>query len=268
MLADFISGISNKLHEKGRTVIFWGEYPLTTSDIKALPSHLVNGEYNENWATAFKQHGIRQLIYTSTQGEEPLFPNYYPLSANDSTISNSDEPKQLEIPTGRVEGLLKEIYQVVAGGKSDLLGVIVAAWGDAGLNPETFWLGYVTGTAAGWNNTPRTAQELTDRFFTSFYGTKIFKMNRVYQLLSNQADFWSRSWDWEPSELRTPIIGNSEGIYDIPVSANDQTLPVLPVPNSPDLSLDKEWGADNFRRIQSADNFLKENDELIELLKR
>jgi hexosaminidase len=146
------------------------------------------------------------------------------------------------------------------------LGVIVAAWSDAGLNPETFWLGYVTGTAAGWNNTPQGAQELTDRFFISFYGTKIFKMNRVYQLLSNQAEFWNNSWDWQPSKLRTPIIGNSEGVYKIPKPAIDQTLPVLPLPSGRDLSLDKDWTADNSQRLQSAERFLKENNELIDLL--
>jgi hypothetical protein len=267
LLADFITRISIKLHEKGRTVIFWGEYPLTASDIYALPSHLVNGEYNENWAQDFKQHGIRQLIYTSTQGEEPLFPNYFPLKLNDMMTEKDDAPGQQEILIGRVEGLLKEIYPVVAEGKSDFLGVIVAAWGDAGLNPETFWLGYTTGTAAAWNNTPKTAQELTDRFFVSFYGSKIYKMNRVYQLSSNQAEFWNNSWDWEPSNLRTPIIGNSSGIYDIPRTAMDQTLPALPIPSAMDLSLDKDWSAENFGRIQSAERYLKENDELADLLK-
>jgi hexosaminidase len=266
LLADFITRISNKLYEKGRTVIFWGEYPLTASDINALPSHLVNGEYNEKWAPAFKQHRIRQLIYTSTQGEESLFPNYYLLSVNDTMVRTNDEPGQQDLSKGRVEGLLKEIYPIVAGGKLDILGVIVAAWSDAGLNPETFWMGYATGTAAGWNTTPQTVQELTDRFFNSFYGTKIFKMNRVYQLLSNQAEFWNNSWDWQPSKLRTSIIGNSEGIYDIPKPAMDQTLPVLPVPSGKDLSLDKDWSADNLQRLQSVERFLKENNELIDLL--
>ena len=266
LLADFITKISNKLHNKGREVIFWGEFPLTASDINALPSHLVNGEYNENWAAAFKQHGIRQLIYTSTQGEEPLFPNYYLLSADDTKLRPNDEPGTQDLSNGRVEGLLKEIYPVVVNKKSDILGVIVAAWSDAGLNPETFWLGYTTGTAAGWNSTPQTGQELTDRFFISFYGTRIIKMDRAYQLLSYQAQFWNNSWDWEPSKLRTPIIGNSEGIYDIPKPAMDQTLPVLPVPSGRDLSLDKDWSADNLQRLQSVERFIKENDELIDLL--
>ncbi len=266
LLADFITKISDKLHDKGRTVIFWGEFPLTLTDISSLPAYLVNGEYNEKWAPAFKQQGIRQLIYTSTQGEEPLFPDYYPLSANEM-VTSDDKPQQQETPKGRVEGLLNEIFTDVAGGKQDIMGVIVAAWSDAGLNPETFWLGYVAGTAAGWNTQPQTAQELTDRFLNSFYGPGSYKMDRVYQLLSRQAQFWTISWDREPSTLRTPIVGNSEGIYKIPEPATDWTLPDLPVPSAKDLSLDKDWSADNSLRLQSAQKFLTENDELDSLLK-
>jgi hypothetical protein len=48
----------------------------------------------------------------------------------------------------------------------------------------------------------------------------------------------------------------------------DQTLPVLPVPSNRDLSLDKDWSADNLQRLQSAERFFKENDELIDLLQR
>jgi hypothetical protein len=46
----------------------------------------------------------------------------------------------------------------------------------------------------------------------------------------------------------------------------DQTLPVLTVPNQRDLSLDRDWSADNLLRIQTAERFLKQNDELIDLL--
>ena len=44
LLADFIGQVADPLHEQGRTVIFWGEYPLIASDIEALPPYLVNGE--------------------------------------------------------------------------------------------------------------------------------------------------------------------------------------------------------------------------------
>ena len=69
LLARFIYSIADELHKQGRQIIFWGEYPLKPDDIPALPPYLINGEYND-MSPAFRNHGIRQLIYTSTQGEE------------------------------------------------------------------------------------------------------------------------------------------------------------------------------------------------------
>ena len=271
LLAEYITRIGNKLQEKGRTSIIWAEYPLTPQDINLLPSHIINGVYNDEWAPKFKEQGIRQLIYTSVQGVEPLFPNYYKLPSNetlrkDSFALTDDELQQGGLKKGRVYEVLEDIKKIIAAGKSDFMGVIVAAWGDAGLNPETFWLGYATGTASGWNSKSVTSQNLTNRFYNSFYGTKIINMDKVYQLLSSQAQFWEASWDWELSDWRTPILGNSYGIFDIPQKAKDQTLPALPVPSGIDLSLQKDWNKDNSERLMVTEKFLKENNELLNLL--
>jgi len=271
LLAEYITRIGNKLHEKGRTVIIWAEYPLTYSDINSLPSHIVNGVYNDEWAPKFKEHGMRQLIYTSSQGGEPLFPTYYKLPSRLAFGQNSldltdDEQQQGDIADGRVRNMLNSIKSSIAAGKSDFMGVIVAAWGDAGLNPETFWLGYATGSACGWNSKSVTSQDLTTRFYNSFYGNKTIQMDRVYQLLSAQAEFWDKSWDWKLSDWRSPIIGNSYGIFDIPEQVKDQTLPLLPVPSKIDLSLDKDWNSVNKERLQATVGFLKDNKELMNLL--
>ncbi len=78
LLAQFITKAASYLHERGRTVFFWGEYPLKPTDIEQLPPYLVNGEvYGPEFDPVFKAHGIRQMIYTSTEGEEPLFPEYF-----------------------------------------------------------------------------------------------------------------------------------------------------------------------------------------------
>ncbi|HLL44643.1 MAG TPA: glycoside hydrolase family 20 zincin-like fold domain-containing protein [Segetibacter sp.] len=260
LLAQFISRISNELHKRGRTVIIWGEYPLTPSDISALPSHLVNGVYDSGWAFKFKEHGIRQMIYTYTQGAEPLFPSYYPMSSGDSVLDT-----ERDRATGRVEGVLKTISSAVTERKSDFMGVIVAGWADAGLHPETFWLGYATGASAGWNHRLVTAKELTARFYNSFYARETVNIDKVYQLLSRQAQFHDESWEWEPSVLRTPIFGNHTEIYAKPKPARDQTLPALPVP-SDDLSLKTDWSSINKQRLQAAQKFLKENHELVDLL--
>src|SRR5207249_6510157 len=78
LLAEFVTKTANYLHDRGRTVIFWGEYPLVPEDIPSLPSHLVNGEvYGPKFDPVFRAHGIRQMVYTSTEGSEKVFPNYY-----------------------------------------------------------------------------------------------------------------------------------------------------------------------------------------------
>src|SRR5205807_42604 len=44
---------------------------LTPDDVASLPSHIMNGEvHGDEFDTAFKKQGIRQLVYTSTQGED------------------------------------------------------------------------------------------------------------------------------------------------------------------------------------------------------
>lgn len=261
LLAQFITRIADELHKKGRKVIFWGEYPLTPSDIPALPSYLINGVYDSATASLYKQNGMRQCIYTYTQGEEPLFPSHYPISSGDS-LSDINRDRA----TGRVEGILQTISSAVAEKKSDFMGVIVAGWADAGLHPETFWLGYATGAAAGWKNTNVSAEDLKERFYNSFYGPGIVEMDSVYYLLSRQAQFYDESWDWEASHLRSPIFGNSEEVYKMPKPARDQTLPVLPIPSAKNLSVNNDWARLNKERLQSVKQFLKENDQLVLLL--
>ena len=270
LLAEYITRISNQLHKKGRKVIIWAEYPLTQSDIHSIPSHIINGVYNNKWAPRFNEHGMRQLIYTATQGEEPLFPNYYKFPEKKDSQSNlahtDDEQQQGDITKGRVNEVLKEVTSAIAAGNSDFMGVIVAAWGDAGLNPETFWLGYAAGAAPGWNNKHQTSQDLMNRFFSSFYGHNAIDMGKVYQLLISQSRFWENSWEWEASKNRTPIFGNSDTIYATPMPAKDQKLAPLPVPSVANLSVNVDWGENNKEKLVSVEKYLEENDELMNLL--
>ncbi len=262
LLARFIYSIAEGLHKQGREIIFWGEYPLKPDDIPSLPPYLINGEYNE-MSPSFRKHGIRQLIYTSTQGEEDVFPNYYPGHSADNL--KSDENRA---PSGRIPSMLKDIQQAVNDKDAKAMGLIIAGWADAGLNPETFWLGYIGGTAIGWNLANADSADLSGRFYSSFYGPGESEMERIYQLLSRQAEFFSISWDWIPSALRKPILGNSEGIFQKPEKAKDQTIPMLPVPSSTNLAIAFSWDSLNRGRMESAEKFSKENDELLKLLEK
>ena len=272
LFAEYITRISNQLHKNGRKVIIWAEYPLTALDINSIPSHIINGVYNNKWAPVFNEHGMRQLIYTAVQGEEPLFPNYYKFPEKKDSQSNlalsDDKQQQSDIAEGSINDVLKEVTSAIAAGNSNFMGVIVAAWGDAGLNPETFWLGYAAGAATGWNNKQQTSQDLMTRFFTSFYGHNAIDMGKVYQLLISQSQFWENSWEWEASKNRTPLFGNSDTIYATPMPAKDQKLAPLPVPSAGNLSVNVNWGENNKEKLILVEKYLEENDELMNLLQQ
>jgi hexosaminidase len=255
LLADFIAQVAAPMHNQGRTVIFWGEYPLIASDIAALPPYLVNGEvYGPEFDPLFRQRGIRQMIYTSTQGEERMFPEYF-------RLPNSRRLHPVALQTGRIEESVRKISYDPARTQSDLIGAVVAGWADMGLHPETFWLGYATIAAAGWHPGSPPVEETMAAFYRLYYGDDAVGLGRVYQLMSQQAQFWFDSWESGPSP-RKPIFGYSGGIYRPRRPVEDQTLTLPPAPG-PDLRFDAKWGVDNRRRLQLASEFLTENDELL-----
>ncbi len=255
----FVDQAGGYLHNQGRTVMFWGERPLQPADVSSLPPYLVNGEvYGPTYDRAFRQRGIRQMIFTSANGEEKLFPEYFPLAPADRL-----RPQAHGIP--RVQDIMKKISYDSSRINSDLIGEVNAGWADEGVNPETFWLGYVAGGAAGWHPATPNAQELMSTFYALFYGRRAVNMNRVYQLMSEQAQTWSDSWDTAPSNARKPIWGWSSGIYKTPKPAEDQTLPLPPAPTD-NLSYQSNWSVANARRIELASKAMQENDVLLGML--
>ena len=261
LLAQFVTEVAEPLHKQGRTVMFWGEYPLVASDIESLPPYMVNGEvYGPDFDPVFHKHGIKQMIYTSTQGEERLFPDYF-------SLPNARRLHPARPQTGRVTDGFQKIALDQARQQTDVIGAVVAAWADAGLHTETFWLGYATITAAGWRPGSRSAQESSAAFYSLYYGAGAVNMNRVYQLMSEQAQFWTDSWEQHDSP-RIGLFGNSDGIFNPRRPEKDPTL-TLPQAPGPDLKIAggaSGWGADNARRLQLAADALADNDELLGLL--
>src|SRR5258708_16833083 len=228
-------------------------------DLASLPSHLVNGEvYGPQFDPLFKKQGIREMIYTSSEGEEKLFPDYFPL------------PAEKRVHTGRgASRRITDTFQKItfgpAGGDANLMGSISGGWADMGLHPETFWLGYATSAATGWHPGSPDPAELMATFYPLFYGHRVANMNRVYELMSTQAQFWSDSWDQVNATALKPIWGNSYRIFDPPQPRHDQTFPLPPAPAA-DLTIGHDWAKDNAKRFQLAAEFMRENDELLGLL--
>jgi hexosaminidase len=265
IFAHFVDQAGAYLHDRGRTVIIWGEFPMKQSDLKALPPYVVNGEvYGPSFDREFHRLGIQQMIFTSTEGEEKLFPDYFILPEAGllhPLVKDGPDPDNT-VP--RVSGLMNKISYDSSRINTSLIGEIDCGWGDMGLHPETFWLGYVAGSAAGWHPGTST-NELINTFYPLFYGPGVVNMNTVYRMMSYQAQSWSDSWDTTPSNARKPIWGSPYEIYKTPVPATDQTLPLPPAPSS-DLNYHSEWSVQNAKRIQLSIDGLPQNEILQALL--
>jgi len=272
LLAEFVTKTAGYLHERGRQVVFWGEYPLVTSDIPSLPSYMINGEvYGKTFDLAFKAQGIRQMIFTSTVGwKELLFPSYYVRPATEM-LPNSAEGAYQPVPPG--PGIVPEMFNMVSHSPdrryADLMGAVVAGWGDAGLNTETMWLGYATGTAPAWHPGGENPKELMSSFYRLFYGTGTENMGWLYQLMSEQGQFYKESWDVVASNARVGIWGDyAPIIYKPRRPADDQTLPLPPVPSGVLLTRDHGWAKLNARRLDLASSYFAQSDTLMDLLNR
>jgi hexosaminidase len=270
LLAEFVTKTAGYLHDRGRKVVFWGEYPLKVDDIPSLPHYMINGEvYGKQFDQAFRAHGIRQMFFTSTVGwKELLFPSYYVRPATEmlpSSAGGAYEP----VPPG--PGVLPEMFNLISYSPdreyADLMGSVIAGWGDAGLNTETMWLGYATGSAPAWHPGAENPKELMSSFYRLFYGQGSENMGRLYQLMSEQGQFYKESWDVVASNARVGIWGDyAPVIYKPRMPADDQTLPLPPVPSGVLLTRDHGWAQLNARRLELASFYFSQNDSLIDLL--
>jgi hypothetical protein len=258
--AEFLHKAGSYLHDRGRTVQFWGEFPLRSTDISSLPNWLVNGETNGPGTNpVYAANGIRQTIYSSGQGVELMFPLYHALP-----------PDQMVHPATRrseVAGLYDSITNdSIRTDGGDPMGVFVAAWGDSGLHPETFWLTFASGASYAWHPGGPTPEDAQKRFYSLFYGRGSNDMARLYELMATQSQFFETSWDTFGGTSRTPIWGNSNGPFNPPRLANDQRVPLPGVPAAGSLQLDYDWGAANAQRLALAGTSMQANDELLQLL--
>ncbi len=260
LLAEFLTKAGGYLHERGRKVQFWGEHPMKAADVPACPPYLINGEtYGPEYDAACKAHGIRGMFYLSLSGAEKLFPDYAMTPANQWLHAR-------ESGKAKVEALINVARSEATRRDVDLMGSLVAGWADMGLHPETLWLGYAAIAAAGWNPRDADAQQASADFYRLFYGPSARQMDRIYRLMSTQAQFYTDSWEPTHNDTRKGIWGNSRGIFKPRRQAPEQTLPLPRAPQGETLAADAEWQTTNARRIELTEKNRVENDELIALL--
>ena len=190
IFAEFVTTMAAYVAGLGRTAMYWGEVPLTPKEVKRMPPGTVNAVMQgPDYSRAYRDRGIRELVYTSTQGERRFFPEYGPCSTEPS------------LAHGRVEAMTDSLRAGISRKEAEgnVLGTVVAAWDDSGLNSETFWLGYTTASAIAWNPSGAAPAEATSTFMANFYGPGAVDMETAYLLLNEAAEFWESSWDRVPS---------------------------------------------------------------------
>jgi hypothetical protein len=231
--ADFAIRARDHLAKHNRRMLAWIEYPLLDKDMERIPDDVIDGVVGEDsFVPIQKRKGMRQLIYTSTQGAEFLFPDHFAIES---------------LPPGKVmgefesvftEGRIRQLYSSVANARVwqlNPIGSFAAAWGDSGLHNETFWLGWSAVARWGWQpGTPGPEQHAAE-FMNVYYGPRVEGMIEVYRTLQRQARSWQRSWDRVTSRVRKPGYGNSDG-PGIGTSRQDLTLDPPPLPDASTLA--------------------------------
>ncbi|MGQ9663375.1 MAG: glycoside hydrolase family 20 zincin-like fold domain-containing protein [Kiritimatiellia bacterium] len=187
LFAELINTMNEFLKSKGRIAMYWGEHPMGPEHVKLLPPGTINAVMLEpERSREYRKRGIRELVYTPTQGARLLFPDYWPCRSGSG------------VEEGRLAAMTRKIRED-AHRENNVLGTLVAAWDDSGLNNETFWLGWAVGSAAGWNPWGAGYGEAVSSFMLAFYGPNVHGMEEAYLLLHELTDFWISSWERIPS---------------------------------------------------------------------
>lgn len=250
---DFVKAAHEHLSQKGRRIIIWVEYPLLTEHVEMLPGDIIDGIMSPGkdpaLVAACDGVGIRQLAYCSIQGEEKLFPDYFGYADPSGSRHGGRLAQTVEATTRRE----------CVGGKP--IGTFVAAWDDAGLHNETFWLAFAAMAQGGWSPGAASIAQTTAEFMDIYYGRGVTGMVEVYRMMQAQARLWEYSWDRRPSKVRGPGYGYSAAKR--PVGRTDWTLLPPALPHLPDLACQPVWQARYEKLLAETPSWLARNDRLL-----
>ncbi len=202
---EYVNRMHKWLAARDRKMLCWVEYPLLEEHLKLLPGGLINGvavsDRSGGWNQGLRDAGVSSLIYSSQQGGELLFPNYF-----SSDFQDNGRPI-----LGRLEEPSRLVSQLFNRAPNELIGTYAAAWDDSGLHNETFWLGWVMVSQYGWSpNEPRAEQVIAD-FMDLFYGPGNQDMVEIYRTLMEGARFYESSLDRVPATRLKPTYGSYAG---------------------------------------------------------
>jgi len=255
---DFVRAAHEHLTARGREVMIWLEFPLLPEHVKMLPADIIDAiatpRKNPGYVAAMDAAGIRRLAYCPIQGEEYLFPDYFP---------GVDRHGRRQ--AGRLDDAMRATRREADA--ANFLGSFVAGWDDAGLHNETFWLGWAAMAQGGWNawaDGAPTVEQTTADFMDVYYGGPSAEMAAAYRTLQSQARFFETAWDRRTSKVRGPAYGYSYGKR--PVTRNDPTLLPPDLPQALDLAIAPGFAARYSAILAEVPARQADNDRLIDRL--
>ncbi len=250
---EFANRAHDFLSERRRRMLAWVEYPVLPMHIRLLPPDLINAVMSSNAVQTREEaaRGMDQLIYTSMQGEELLFPDYLSMERDG------------KLQPGRLEQTFRDISRFATQGRP--IGVYGAAWDDSGLHCETFWLGWSAVAQYGWNpGSPSVEQHVAD-FMNVFYGPGVQDLTGIYRAIQAQARFFQNSWDRVPSKVRGRAYGDSEG-KGVGGEREDLTFPRPPLPDVAKLEFTPVYAGRYTELATNAARMAEANDALVDRL--
>ena len=249
---DYLQKVNKWMRARNRRVLAWVEYPLLPKDISKVPGDVIDAimgpHKNEEWTVNETKAGLDQLSYSSMQGAEYLFPNYFPTTYRGRQTD------------GRLNSAYRNISEREQSG-ANLIGTFAAAWDDAGLHNETFWLGWTTVTQYAWSKNSPSLQQNTVDFMDSYYGKDSPDMIDTYIGLQEGARFYEDLWDRKVSVEREKGYGNSKG-KGIGGEMVDLVLDLPEIPKATNLAFEPSFSLKYKDKIEEASRLLTKNESL------
>ena len=148
------------------------------------------------------------------------------------------------------------------------MGAIAAAWDDAGLHNESFWLGWAHMAQHAWTPTAVSVEETTATFMDIHYGRGTAEsMAAAYRTLHNAARLYEQTLEKLPSKVRGPAYGHPLWKGPMPRCDTGMMPPAEPrLPNDTAVSMPPVFGKRYAEAVARAPAAQDDCERLIEQL--